>query len=228
MVEIKASLAPLAQDRLGDRAYAAIREALGRMNIYESTEPIRLDERELAQELGVSRTPIREALMRLENDGFVRNVPRRGYIVVRKSKREIVETITVWAALESMAARLATTAAADAEIGSLRQIFSTFDKGQVAAHIDEYSEANLVFHQKIIELAHSAVLTDIASPLFVHMRAIRHKTISEDRRFDRSIIDHLDIITALEQRDTERAERLVRDHALGLAAHVEQNVHYLS
>jgi len=55
----------------------------------------------------MSRTPIREALSVLEQEGFVRSVPRRGLIVVRKSKREVVEMITVWAAIESMAARLA-------------------------------------------------------------------------------------------------------------------------
>jgi DNA-binding GntR family transcriptional regulator len=59
------------------------------------------------------------------------------------------------------------------------------------------------------------------------MRAIRHKTISEGRRAERSIIDHLNIIQALEQRDAELAERLVRQHTLGLAAHVEKNVDYL-
>src|SRR3546814_13785539 len=63
--------------------------------------------------------------------------------------------------------------------------------------------------------------------LFIHMRAIRVKTISEDNRANRSIIDHMNIIHALERRDTELAERLVRQHALDLAAHVEKNVDYL-
>jgi DNA-binding GntR family transcriptional regulator len=224
---ITSALEPLSRDSFGDRAYTAIRDAIGRMNIYDTTAAIRLDERELAQELGVSRTPIREALVRLEKDGFVRSVPRRGYFVVRKSKREIIETIMVWAALESMAARIVTTVATDEEIASLRSIFATFESDSVAAHIDEYSDANLDFHQRIVEMAHSSILSDTAAPLFVHMRAIRHKTITENRRFDRSIIDHIHIIEALEQRDQEKAERLVRDHALNLAEHVEKNVHYL-
>ncbi len=209
------------------KAYSALREAIAKMNIYDVDEEIRLDERQLAADLGVSRTPIREAMARLENEGLVRTVPRRGIFVVRKSKREIIEIVHAWAALESMAARLITLHASDDEISSLRRIFSIFQNGQVAAHIDEYSEANLVFHQAVMEMAHSDVLKRLAENLFIHMRAIRHRTIGEDRRFERSIIDHMHIIEVLEERDTELAERLVRDHALNLAAHLERHADYL-
>src|SRR5579885_2999927 len=87
-------------------AYAALKRAITAMDIYDHREEIRLDERALSAGLGVSRTPIREAMTLLEQEGFVRTLPRRGIFVVRKSKREIVEMITVMAALESMAARL--------------------------------------------------------------------------------------------------------------------------
>jgi DNA-binding GntR family transcriptional regulator len=208
------------------RAYAAVRAALLEMNIYESSaQDLRLDERDLAAKLGVSRTPIREALVRLEHEGLVESVARRGYFIVRKSKDELVEIITVWAALESMAARLITERAADAEIASLRTIFSTFEDGAVAAKLDEYSDANLQFHQRIIELAGSATLAKSAEALLIHVRSIRHRTIAEAVRFERSMVDHMHIIEALERRDGELAERLVRDHALGLAAHVAQHVH---
>ncbi len=108
---------------------------------------IRLDERSLAQDFGISRTPVREAMAQLEREGFVRSVPRRGIYVVRKTKREVIELITAWAALESMAARLITENASDEEIASLRQMFATFENGEVRAHLDEYSEVNIEFHQ---------------------------------------------------------------------------------
>ncbi len=92
---------------LRKQACEAIKRAITEMNIYGHPLEIRLDERQLSQDLGMSRTPVREALSVLEQEGFVRSVPRRGLIVVRKSKREVVEMITVWAAIESMAARLA-------------------------------------------------------------------------------------------------------------------------
>src|SRR5687767_11751859 len=83
-----------------EKAYAALKDAILRMDLYSTREPIRLDERELSQRLGVSRTPVREAIAMLEREGFVRTVPRRGIHVVRKTKREIIEMIQAWAALE--------------------------------------------------------------------------------------------------------------------------------
>src|SRR5580698_7432492 len=96
-----------------DLAYAALQRAICAIDIYGSADEVRLDERRLSEGLGVSRTPIREAMTLLEQEGFVRTLPRRGIYVVRKTKREIVEMITVWAALESMAARLVALNAAD-------------------------------------------------------------------------------------------------------------------
>src|SRR5437763_16257641 len=86
-------------------AYAALKRAITAMDIYGHAGEVRLDERRLSEGLGVSRTPIREAMTLLEQEGFVRTRPRRGIYVVKKTKREIVEIITVMAALESMAER---------------------------------------------------------------------------------------------------------------------------
>jgi DNA-binding GntR family transcriptional regulator len=206
------------------RVYEAIRDAITVTNLYEIDElDLRLDERELAARLGVSRTPIREALVRLEHEALVTNVPRRGYFIARKSKAELLEIIVVWAALESMAARLVAQTASDAAIASLRAIFATFDGERIAANLDEYSDANLRFHQRIIELSGCETLRRTADGILIHVRSIRHRTISENHRFERSMVDHMHIIEALERRDAETAERLVRDHALALAAHVAAN-----
>ncbi|HEY4442591.1 MAG TPA: GntR family transcriptional regulator [Candidatus Elarobacter sp.] len=204
------------------RVYETIRNAITATNLYEIDHAeLRLDERELAGRLGVSRTPIREALVRLEHEGLVTSVPRRGYFICRKTKGELLEVIVVWAALESMAARLVALNAPATAIASLREIFATFEGDSIVAHLDEYSEANLRFHQRIIELSGSETLRKTADGILIHMRSIRHRTIGEDHRFERSIVDHMHIIEALEQRDAELAERLVRDHALALARHVD-------
>jgi DNA-binding GntR family transcriptional regulator len=210
-----------------NRAYAALKSAICGMDVYGSRNEIRLDERGLAEQFGISRTPVREAMAQLEREGFVRSVPRRGLYVVRKSKREVIELITAWAALESMAARLITEHASDQEIASLRRMFATFDNGEIRAHLDEYSEVNIEFHQTIVRLSRNTVLVELAENLFTHMRMIRRKTIGEKDRADRSIRDHMHIIEALEARDTVRAEILVRDHALGLADHVAKYADYL-
>jgi DNA-binding GntR family transcriptional regulator len=210
-----------------DKAYTALRNVIVSSDIYRSRTDIRLDERQLAQDFGISRTPVREAMAQLEREGFVRSVPRRGVYVVRKTKDEVVQMITAWAALESMAARLITESASDGDIAGLRRMFATFEDDKLHAKLDEYSEVNIAFHQKIIELSGNQVLIQLAANLFTHMRMIRGSTIGEVARVERSIRDHMNIIQALEARDTERAEDLVRQHALGLAEHVAKHVDYL-
>ncbi len=209
-----------------NKAYAALKNVIVSMDVYRSRADIRLDERQLAQDFGVSRTPVREAMAQLEREGFVRSVPRRGVYIVRKTRQEVIEMITAWAALESMAARLITENPA-ADIVSLRRMFATFENGELRAHLDEYSEANIEFHQTIIRMSGNGVLISLAENLFTHMRMIRRKTIGEKDRVERSIRDHMNIIKALEARDTARAEDLVRTHALGLADHVAKYADYL-
>jgi DNA-binding GntR family transcriptional regulator len=228
MANVEALIRPIQADSsLTNKAYDALKGAIASMNIYQDGAEQRLDERQLSEALGVSRTPIREALVRLEQEGLVRNVPRKGAFVVRKSKRQVVEMIVVWAALESMAARLVTANATDAEIANLRQMFATFENNQVEAKIDEYSETNIRFHQALLKMSGSDLIAQLTESLFIHMGAIRMRTIAEDNRASRSIIDHMNIIEALEARDTELAERLARQHTLDLAAHVEKNARYL-
>jgi DNA-binding GntR family transcriptional regulator len=225
---LQPSVDPLASlENFKQQAYVALKNAIAAMDIYRSRGEIRLDERRLAQDFGVSRTPVREAMAQLEREGFVRSVPRRGVYVVRKTRKEVIELITAWAALEGMAARLITENAGDEEIASLRKMFATFENGTVRAHLDEYSDVNIAFHQAIIAMSRNSVLIDLAENLFTHMRMIRRKTIGEMDRADRSIRDHTHIIEALEARDTTRAEALVRDHALGLAEHVAKYADYL-
>jgi DNA-binding GntR family transcriptional regulator len=222
-------LAPLEDtSTFADRAYAALKGVIVSLNVYDQPAEVRLDERQLAQDLGISRTPVREAMAQLEREGFVRSVPRRGIYVVRKTKQEVIELITAWAALEGMAARLITQKATDQEIAALRAMFATFENGTLHAKLDEYSEVNIEFHQTIIRMSQNQVLIDLAENLFTHMRMIRGKTIGEKDRVDRSIRDHMNIIEALEARDTARAETLVRDHALGLADHVARHADYLN
>ena len=212
---------------LKGRIYSSLKEAITSVDIYADDAELRLDERRLSEQLNISRTPVREALARLEQEGLVEIVPRRGIYIVRKSKAEVLEMITVWAALEGMAARLITEVATDKEIASLSELFATFDGDAVRANIDEYSDRNIKFHQALLDLSRCSLLRETADNLFIHMRSIRARTIGETDRADKSIIDHMHIIEALEARDTELAERLAREHTLNLARHVKRYVDYL-
>ncbi|HEY2692711.1 MAG TPA: GntR family transcriptional regulator [Streptosporangiaceae bacterium] len=227
-----------AEATLTSRAYDILRKAIADMPIYDGTDDdYRLDERALAESLGISRTPVREALLRLENEGVVRSVPRKGIYVIRKTKAEIIEVILASAALEGMAARLAAERATDEEISGLIARFPEFHDREALSRADdgvgpsipvsEYSEINLDFHQRITELANSELFSQLISRLQIHMRAIRQQTIGDDNRMAHSVVDHAHIIEALEARDADAVEVRVRQHALDLAEHVRLNVSHL-
>lgn len=205
---------------LKDHIYDVLRDAILEMNIYDETTDLRLDERRLAEQLGISRTPIREALARLEQSGFVEILPRRGVFVRRKTLTEILEMIVVWAGLESMAARLAAERASDEELGSLRALAAKYSQPEAKAHIGEYSEQNILFHQRILELSGCTMLKTIADGLFLHMHAVRRRAMGESDRATRSVVDHMGIIEALESREPSLAAERVCEHTMRLHDHV--------
>lgn len=225
MSNIQLKIAPIGEGlSLKAKAYEALKSAILNMNIYADGAELRLDERDLSARFGVSRTPLREALAQLDQEGLVKIVARRGIFIVRKTKAEILEMITVWAALESMAARLACEHATKEDLADLHNLVDKFSQDEVARQMGEYSEANIKFHQAIIRAGKCALIADISDALFFHMRAIRQRTIFEQDRAKRSVVDHTEIVEALEARDAERAERLVRQHTLRLRDHVDRYV----
>ena len=225
MAHLQLQISPVSDGlSLKARTYEALRAAILKMNLYDPDAELKLDERDLSARFGVSRTPLREALAQLDSEGLVRIIPRKGIFIVRKTKAEILDMITVWAALESMAARLATKSASEKSIAALHELVDRFSTDDVSANLGEYSDANIAFHQAIIRLAKSPLIDELTGDLFFHVRAIRQRTIVEQDRARRSIGDHTDIVTALQARDTERAERLVREHTLRLRDHVERYV----
>lgn len=207
---------------LKDHVYDMLRDAITQMDIYREDADLRLDERSLAEQLGVSRTPLRDAIARLERDNLITVVPRKGVFVRRKSMEEILEMIIAWAALESMAARLATVHATDADIVRLRRIAARYNENELEHRIPEYSDDNIRFHQKILEISGCALLKEMADGLFLHMHAVRLRAMREEDRVHRSLVDHAEIIEALESRDADEAERRVREHTMRLHEHVRR------
>ncbi|WP_068116037.1 GntR family transcriptional regulator [Tropicimonas marinistellae] len=216
-------LRPIATNfTLKDHVYERLREAITAMDIYSSDADLRLDERSLAQQLGISRTPLRDAIGRLESDGLVSVVPRKGVFVRRKSLEEVLEMIVAWAALESMAARLAAEKASNSEIESLRKIAAKYSGGTQNTEIPEYSDDNIKFHQRILEISKCSLLKTMADGLFLHMHAVRLRAMGEGDRLRRSVVDHAEIIEALEARDPDLAAVRVREHTMRLHEHVRR------
>ena len=115
-----------------------LRAAIMEMDIYSPDANLRLEERQLAEQLQISRTPVREALAQLEREGFVEIKPRKGVFVRPKTLPEVLEIVTVWAALESMAARLVTQVATDQQLSSLRKLGVKHSSDAKRADIAEY------------------------------------------------------------------------------------------
>ena len=207
---------------LKDHIYEVLRETILDVDIYDIEEDMRLDERQLAEQLGISRTPIREALARLAQDGLVEIVPRKGVFIHRKSLPEILDMIVTWAALESMAAHIATREASDADLKALRKFAMRNSVSVSTAELSEYSDANIKFHQMILELSGSELLRSTADGLLTHMHAVRRRAMGEGDRASRSVADHIEIIEALEARDAELASRRVREHTMRLHDHIEE------
>jgi len=207
---------------LKDHVYEMLRTAITEMNIYDNATDLRLDERDLAEQLGVSRTPLREAVARLERDGLVEVQPRKGVFVQRKSLADILDMIVAWAALEGMAARLACEHATDREIASLRTIAAKYNDEIANTRISEYSDDNIRFHQRILEISRCSLLRKMADGLFLHMNAVRVRAMGEGNRVRRSVVDHSEIIEAIEARDSDLSERLVREHTMRLHNHVNR------
>ena len=220
---IAAGLRPV-DDRfsLKQHTYDVLRAAIMKMDLYGDGVDLKLDERRLADRLAISRTPVREALARLEQEGFVEIRARKGVYVRPKTLPEVLEMVVVWAALESMAARLVAFEASDAEIGSLRELGIGHGPDPERADIAEHSEANIRFHQRVLELSGCALLKQTADSLLQHMHAVRRRAMGEADRASRSVVDHTAIIEAIERREGELAATLVREHTMRLHDHIRE------
>jgi DNA-binding GntR family transcriptional regulator len=161
------------------------------------------------------------------SEGFLRVVPRKGIYVVKKTKGEIVEILLVRAALEGMAARLATKYVSQADVRRMREIFAPFDPDSVRDHASRYSEANIRFHELVVGLSRCGKLVELAGNLFEHIRWVRFRAGAFQERHGATLLAHREIIDALEQRDPDLAERRMREHIEKLARYIEERVETL-
>ncbi|WP_066255142.1 GntR family transcriptional regulator [Neobacillus drentensis] len=171
----------------------------------------RLIERELAGKLGISRTPIREALFRLESQGFVKTVPRKGVVVSNISENEVIEVFTILASLEVLAVKLAarrmdreTQVELDQKIEELIELKEQAEENFNLEHIQ--------MNRLINKASKSPKLFEILSGLidYIHMSAnMGYET--PGRRIE-SLKEHIDIMTALRDKEAEMAEYLMRIH----------------
>lgn len=161
----------------------------------------------LAEDLGISRTPLRSALEKLESENLVQSIPRRGMVVREFSDREIVETYDCRIALECTAVRLFTEKASDGDIQKLKSLFDPFIGEEIDIH--KYQKVDSVFHNTILEKCGNQMLYQLFKKGNL---LIRIEMIGLVRPPEETIQEHLDIIVAMQSRDVNKAEALAKAH----------------
>lgn len=195
-----------------DAVYATLREAIisGLLRPGDN-----LIEEHIARQFGVSRTPVREALLRLEAEHLARRIPRRGLVVHTISEHQVLEVYTVRTALDSLAARLAASEALPAEIAHLRWINQRL--AEAVAQDDDASMSDLTteFHLALARAAHNGILLHFTEQIHGWVMRLGTTTFAYPGRPALGLEEHERLIEALTAHDPEAAERVARQHMAG-------------
>jgi DNA-binding GntR family transcriptional regulator len=190
-----------------EQAYRRLREAI---HSGELKPGDRLLEEKLANSLGSSRTPVREALGRLESDGLALKDSSRGMIVAELDASMIAELYAIREALEGTAAGLAARHASDAEIATLRHIA---DRDMLFANDQKgLAKNNRLFHEALYQSAHNRYLLKTLNAIYESMALVRTSLAYSEVRIKLTIDQHQEIVAAIENQDSKRAEEVARAH----------------
>jgi DNA-binding GntR family transcriptional regulator len=173
-----------------------------------------IDEQSLADEFGISRTPMREALKVLASEGLVELRPRRGCYVAELSERDLDEIFPVLALLEGRVAQEATHRAASADFSRLERIHADLERHAAAHDTDRFFEANQAFHGALQELAGNRWLSQLIDDTRKFLKLTRRDSLRLDGRIQASLAEHRDILAAIRAKDAALAARRMHDHIL--------------
>ena len=173
-----------------------------------------IDELRLANNWQISRTPLREALKVLASEGLVQLVPRQGCRVTEMSEDDADELFPVMALLEGRCAFEAVRKATPEGIACLRRLHETLEAHAATRNVDGYYRANGEFHSSVQALADNRWLDRATNDLRKFLRLLRGRQLNWPGRIEDSINEHRVLIAAIEQRDAERAERVMHDHLM--------------
>ena len=207
------SMAPLeippARRPLHEEAVDRLRDLIVRGELAPGA---RLNERVLTARLGVSRTPLREAIKLLATEGLVELMPNRGAVVAPIDPTRIAETFAVMGALESLAGELVCTRASDERIAEIRALHYEMLAMHARGDLDGYFRYNQAIHLRLVEASGNAVLAQTYRQLNANVRRVRYMANLSPERWDAAVAEHEAILAALGARDAARLKRLLRDH----------------
>jgi DNA-binding GntR family transcriptional regulator len=202
------------QERLGggtarEHAYAVLREAIVSGELAPGRQ---LSENELAERLGVSRTPVREALVRLRDERLVAIVPQLGTFVTFISPEAVADAAFVRDALECNAIRLATERASDADLTALRSNLDEQDRAEADADADAFDSLDESLHRLLCELSGHEIAWRLSRRVNGHLDRVRRLSLPEPGYLSEMVSEHRDIVAAVADRDADRAEATLRHH----------------
>ena len=171
-----------------------------------------VDEQALAEQYGISRTPLREALKVLAAEGLVTLKPRRGCYVTEISERDLDEIFTVMALLEGQCAADTARRASDEQLARLAVMHDQLEKAAQAGDIDGFFDANQAFHRALQEIADNRWLLQVIEDLRKVIKLSRHHSLFSEGRLEQSLAEHRDLLDALRARDSGLAETRMRSH----------------
>jgi len=172
----------------------------------------KLVEQTLAQEMGVSRTPVREAIRRLEAEGFVVSIPRKGVVVSRADKEEIVQLYSIRAELEGLAARWAIENADEDDMRKLDEAISRMEETAASGDLDGVVQSNALFHDAIAQASKSRILCTLLKTLQDNIQRFRFQSLHLPGRPVAALAEHKEIVAAIKEKKTEEADRLLKEH----------------
>ena len=193
------------------QVYDALRDAIvnGRLKAGD-----RIIEDRICSELGVSRSPIREALRRLEGEGLVTILPRQGAVVAELTDQDGANLFAVREVLEGLAARQAALHIAPAELSALERICVDMERAIASKEVTSIVELNTLFHDSIILASKNRWIKELVAGIKTQIRRIYRSSIEAPDRAAESLAEHRSIVEALKQGDAQRAENLAREHVL--------------
>jgi DNA-binding GntR family transcriptional regulator len=194
---------------LGEKAYQAIRKAI-RQRRFRSGD--RLRETELAEMLGLSRTPIREALARLQVEGLAAENGQRGFSIIEFDHSIVTELFVMREVLEGAAAKLAARNAQDAEIAWLRDLHNEYADLVKAGKTSQLTEKNRQFHEAMALCAHNRFLLRMLEPIQDALGLLGESNLLDEKRARENLTDHEAIVSALESRDPVNADEATKKH----------------
>ena len=199
----------LVHNSLHDEVASRLRERIFAGDLAPGTF---IDEVRVAEEMNISRTPLREALKVLTAEGLVRHEPRRGCFVAEVTEKDLDEIFPVIALLEGRCAFEAARNASDADLAALEALHGKLSRHAKAKRINEYYEANFAIHEAIITLADNRWLAQVIGDLRKIVKLARLQQLHAPGRLEQSLSEHLAVFAALKARDPEGAEAAMRTH----------------